>query len=471
MENVLLSHSPPLTPFGTLPPMMSGRQKPILAAIVSVVLVLAAVAVGWRLVNGDNSLLRDVTVSEAQITPNADGDQDATQISYEISRNATVSISFENEAGAQFFFRREKQRGAGDYQVLFSGVVDGYLLPDENVEGEVLTRLLQDGAYTWTVTAVDDNGVTEQAQGAIDIVDADPVLPLIRNLTVWPLSRVFTPNRDGIDDRVQPQFWLEKDVDEVRVYLVTPDGIEVPISELERDTPADEMGYHVYDYAGGVDEGATPPDDGTYPLVVEARDEEGQRVRVEDELTIQFGGVPRADVYPPPAGDTVAWSATAVSLCETVTFTLTVRNYGQTPIRTSGPAPGLTYDSNWNYNTVGWPTESGVFRVGIGFENELSNYPYRWALGSLDDLEKIGDHYYLMPGARTVITGSIRVVDEFGVRNPQPMWAGLIHEDVEISEFNNRVDPVSMLVELPDDANRQACEPREIPVRDVAADE
>ena len=104
--------------------------------------------------------------------------------------------------------------------------------------------------------------------------------------------------------------------------------------------------------------------------------------------------------------------------------------------------------------------------MGIGYENELSNYPYRWAIGGNDDLEKIGEHYYLMPGQRAVITGGIRVVGPFGNRNPQPVWAGLIHEDVEISQFNNRVDTHDILIDMPDESNLEECEPREIPISD-----
>jgi hypothetical protein len=61
------------------------------------------------------------------------------------------------------------------------------------------------------------------------------------------------------------------------------------------------------------------------------------------------------------------------------------------------------------------------------------------------------------------VTGGIRVVDVFGNRNPQPIWAGLIHEDVEIAQFNTHVDPDAILVDIPDAANRQPCPPREIP--------
>ncbi len=445
---------------------MTGRKyAPLWVSIIAFILVIAAVAIGWRLLNGDNSLLRDVSLNSETITPNADGVTDATLLSYELSRNADVSIFFENKEGRRFYFREEKPRGSGEYQVLFSGVVDGYTLPGDEIQGEILSRLLQDGTYTWTVQATDTNGVTEMAQGSLIIAEADPDLPDLRDFTLD--YHTFTPNRDGISDRVKAQFYLAKEVDEVRVFLRMPDGSEVPISELERDIPAKMPGRHVYDYEGGVDNGATPPPDGTYPIVAEARDLEGQRIRVEDSLTIQYGGVPRADIFAPPAGDTLDFSTTAVAHCDTITFTMTVENYGTTPIRTTGPAPGTIYDSDWNYNTLGWHTESGAWRAAIGFENELTNYPYRWSLGNPEELEEIDGYLYLMPGQRAVITGGIRVVGPFGDRNPQPMWAGLIHEDVEISEFNNRVDPHSILVDLSDELNREDCGPREIPIKEA----
>jgi hypothetical protein len=450
--------------------MLERKITPFLAGLIALLLVGAAVAVGWRLVNGDGSLLRDVVFDHGVITPNADGADDITRIHYYLARNANVSIYFENEAGERFYFRQDKERGAGQYEVLFSGVVDGYTLPEENIEGEILARLLPNGAYTWTVTATDKQGATERAQGQLVIDQADTALPELRNFTLD--TPVFTPNRDGISDRVKPQFYLTKEVSSLRVFLLV-DDTEIPIPELEQDIPARMPGRHYYDYEGGVDNGATPPPDGTYPLIAIAEDLEGQKVKVEEQLTIQYGGVPRADIFSPPTGDTVQFSATAVPLCDTITITLTVENYGDTPIRTSGPPPGTVYDSNWNYNTLDWHTESGVWRVGIGFENELTNYPYRWAVGDVEDLEEIDGHYYLMPGQRAVVTGGIRVVDVFGDRNPQPMWAGLIHEDVEVAQFNSRVDPHEILVDIPDLANAQPCPERDAPVREqpVAANE
>jgi hypothetical protein len=52
-----------------------------------------------------------------------------------------------------------------------------------------------------------------------------------------------------------------------------------------------------------------------------------------------------------------------------------------------------------------------------------------------------------------------------GDRNPQPLWAGFIHEDVEISQFNNRVDPNQILVDMPDENSLEECEAREIPLK------
>ncbi len=443
--------------------MAEKRRTPLIAALVAIIVVIAAIAIGWRLWNGDSSLLRSVSINNESISPNADGEQDATLLSYELSANAEVSITFENEAGERFFFRQNKPRGAGEYSVLFSGIVDGYELPGETVQGEIIARLLQDGSYSWTIEATGDNGVAETQQGTLVITDADTELPELRDFSLD--KELFTPNRDGIADRIQAQFYLTKEVNDLRVFLVLPDGSEVPISELERDIPANMPGRHVYDYEGGVDNGATPPPDGTYPIVAISQDLEGQKLRVEDSLTIQYGGVPRADIFAPPAGDTLHFDATAVALCDTVNFTMTVENYGTTPIRTTGPSPGTVYDSDWNYNTLGWHTESGAWRAAIGFENELTNYPYRWSLGNPEELTEIDGYLYLMPGQRAVINGGIRVVGPFGDRNPQPIWAGLIHEDVEISEFNNRVDPNRILVDMADEANREECQPREIPLK------
>jgi len=99
--------------------------------------------------------------------------------------------------------------------------------------------------------------------------------------------------------------------------------------------------------------------------------------------------------------------------------------------------------------------------VGIGFENQLTDYPFRWGLGSPENLTEIDGQYYLMPGERDVVRGGIRVVDTFGVRNPQPVWAGLIHEDVEVAEVNRQVDTHLIQVDIPAGVEIEPCEERE----------
>jgi len=443
-----------------------GSFKFVVAGI-AIAVVLVAVGAGWRLVRGDGSLLREVSVAHSAITPNADGNVDVTEISYHLARNADVSIYFTDSEGNHYYFRRERPRGAGEYQVSFSGVVEGYSLDGETYEAEIVERLLQNGSYSWHVSATEPSDYSETVSGEIEIAEADAALPEIRNFT---LDRErFTPNQDGIDDRLLIDFFLPKEAD-VEVFLVLGDGTRVPISERPTDRPPGEPGRHIFDYDGGIDRGSGPPPDGVYPVVALSEDAEGQKMRVEKVVALALGGVPYAHILSPVTGDTVAYSTTAVELCNTVYFTLTLENYGVTPIRTTGPPPGTVYDSDWNYNTVGFPTESGAWRVGIGFENALSDYPFRWGLGDAEDLTEIDGHLYLMPGQRSVVTGGIRVVDSFGVRNPQPMWAGLIHEDVAISLFNNRVDPKGILVELPDPDNRPTCEERPDPQAPDQAD-
>ena len=49
-------------------------------------------------------LLTDVSVQPDVISPNADGDTDATNIRYTLGRSANVSICFENEQDERFYF-------------------------------------------------------------------------------------------------------------------------------------------------------------------------------------------------------------------------------------------------------------------------------------------------------------------------------------------------------------------------------
>jgi hypothetical protein len=397
---------------------------------------------------GPEPLLSEVSFSADLITPNADHDTDVLVITYGLSRSAEVSIYFEDGHGSRTYFRDHVHHGPSveqPYQVYFAGVVDGYVLPGEHFEGfTVEKRVLQDGAYTWVVEATDAHGATEQVTGTLTIADADTALPELRGFSVHP--PIFTPNRDSLSDRATINVELKKDVEELTVYLEGEDGVRYHVMEKETSTEFNEAGWHEFDYDAGVDHGADPPPDGTYTVTMQARDAVGQWTVATGTLTIQNGGVPRAYIL----NGEVEWSEGTVPLGSTLYFTLTVENDSVVPIRTSGPPPGTVYDSDQNYATLGEYEQSGAFRVAIHCETSPTDHPWRWAVGGPDDLVTDDeDHLYLPAGEQAVVTGGIRFVDVVEARNPQYCYASLIHEDVEISMVNFRVDPLFLHIQVP----------------------
>src|SRR5262249_55327322 len=115
-----------------------------LTIVVAFIAVVAVVVVGQTLLQPNVPLITEAGFSLDRITPNADGDSDVTEFSYSLSRNAKVSLMLEDSKGAKYYFRRDEPRIPNTYQVLFSGVVDGYTLPGEKIEGEVKQRLIPD---------------------------------------------------------------------------------------------------------------------------------------------------------------------------------------------------------------------------------------------------------------------------------------------------------------------------------------
>ncbi len=412
--------------------------------------------------------------SHDAITPNADGVDDVAIFSYELSRVARVSLDLQGRDGQTFAFRQDALRTPARYQVAFSGVVDGFILPDEAVYGgEVIRRLIPDDTYTWRLVAVTEDGERHERTGELVVRDGDVPLPLLSEFSVYPTY--FTPNQDGINDRTQINLYLSRD-SELTVYLL-PEGGGDPIYLAERlqDVLPNTRGRHLYDYDGGVDNNADPPPDGVYTVVAEARDPVGQIVRHTAELTIAQGGKPFAEIVPQTIGVTVVFEArpwderflserdqmgdritpptdpdtlsrTTITLPrgDLLVFSLTVENYSSVPIRTTGPAPGTVYTWEQRASSFGATDEPGAWRVGLDCMTAPTDYPWRWALGDRDSLDVVVDpdtgveYYYLPPGGRAVVWGAVRMT-EIEVRNPQTCWAGLIHEDVEVAQRNRNV--------------------------------
>ncbi|NJK30938.1 MAG: hypothetical protein HC927_00240 [Deltaproteobacteria bacterium] len=260
--------------------------------------------------------------------------------------------------------------------------------------------------------------------------------------------RFFTPNQDGIEDRVSLNVFLAKAAD-LQVYLEDAVGVRTYLARREGAREPGEAGNHEYDYDGGVDQGFRPPTAGEYQVFAVAQDAEGQRVRAADTLVIEDSGLPQVEIIPQSTGGTVCFERAPYDdayftdaetegqtipqpqdVCSELTtltlpvgdlliFRLTVRNYGETPIRTAGPFPGTVYDFGQQNSSLGYLEESGVWRVGIECETATTSYPWRWAVAPRAALTEVYNAeldatlYYLEPGARGEVWGS-HPHDQFG---------------------------------------------------------
>jgi len=440
----------------------------IFAALVAAALVIV---VGLVILRPPVALLSGATFDKTQISPNADGIDDVTTIRYSLARSARVSIYLDGQSGARYYFRQDEQRTSGDYIVQFSGIVDGYTLPGETVAGTIERRLIPNDRYTWTIEAVGKDA-TKRATGTLDIANGDSALPVISSFEISP--RVFTPNQDGIRDRVDINVYLEK-VSNLSVYLEDAAGRTYYLAERQQGRQPGEAGNHEYDYDGGVDQGMIPPPDGDYTVYAVAQDAEGQRIVRTGEVTIQDGGLPQVEIATQVTGATVWFgdqpyddsfysdreklgklveypegvmsdlSTLTMNQGDLLVFKLTVSNYGATPVRTAGPFPGTVYQFNQTAASLGAYEQAGAWRVGINCQTAYSDFPWRWSLGSQDELTAVHDeetgetYYYLLPGQQAEVWGAVRMTEIFKARNPQDCWAGLIHEEVEIPTSQSRL--------------------------------
>lgn len=420
-------------------------QIPRGLTIAAAILVLAAlIGIGYVVTLPTGPVVANGSFGSEAITPNADGKNDLTTVSYTVRRAAKLSIYLTDGQGRRYDFRHDETRAPGDYSVLFGGIVDGFTLPGEQVKANVRARVLPDGVYTWTIEGTDIvSGQTDRNTGKLTVAQADSKLPDIWDFSISP--QTFTPNQDGLDDLVWINVYVPKAAT-LSVYLVNKTGIRYFVPESNQGRNIGEAGRHTYQYDGGVTDGSEPPPDGDYTVIATAQDTIGQTVEQQGKVSIRDGGIPLAEIIGQPVGDTVVYNTQTVKLGDVLSFTLTVENTGNAPVRTTGPAPGYIYDQDQLTASTGFLEESGAWRVGLHCDTCLTDYPWRWALGAPGDLTAIKDqegraHYYLMPHQRAVVTGGVRLKSIVPSRNPQQFWVGLIHEDVAIAPQNNRVDP------------------------------
>jgi hypothetical protein len=447
------------------------RLPKTLVVLAALVALLIAIGIGYLVLRPPVALLADASFDRDRISPNADGQDDVAVIQYRLSRPASISIHLTASNGDRYYFRQDERRSAGGYRVLFSGVVGGYTLPGEEIAGTIERRLIPNDTYTWVIEATGD-GQSERKTGTLVVEDADSALPEITAFEISPAE--FTPNQDGIRDRVSINVYLAKPA-RLSVYLEDGAGQRYYLPERELGRELGDMGNHEFDYDGGVDQGMAPPPDGEYAVFAVAQDDEGQRIVREGRLAIRDGGLPQVEIVPQTtgavvyfggmpyderyftsldiAGERLAKPEGVISDLTTLTlaqgdllvFKLTVYNYGATPVRTAGPFPGTVYQFDQTAASLEAYEESGAWRIGLNCHTAYSDFPWRWALGPLDELQAVYDderdetYYYLLPGQQTEVWGAIRMTEIREARNPQDCWAGLIHEDVGIPPFQSRV--------------------------------
>jgi hypothetical protein len=410
------------------------RTRPIYVLVLGLLLMLTLALTGC---GGNAALLADVKVTPDTLSPDGDGLADTATISYRIGRpSSSLTITLTDEKGKSYVFRQNEPRSAGEFQARFTGVVETplQLTPYYSTTQAVV---LPDGAYKVNLT-VESAGQKDTAQAGLTIKNGDSTPPGFGDFSVFTpcidpcktthAERItFTPNRDGIEDRIAVSYWLTKEAT-VEVFLLRTDDanhVKYPIAPVSKL----KAGRHEHDYEGGVDLGNTPPPDGEYLVVGEAKDSIGNDIVITRPLTIANGGVPLAQIV------SASITPSSVQLNGLVRIEVVVENVGTVAIRSQGPYSGTIYTTDQNYNQLGFPENPGVFRIEADFEGNSAGrqYPFRWGF--------TGDT--LLPGQRQTIVGYIKVT----AATTKPsiyFWVGLQHEQVAI--VNDKVKPTLVTI-------------------------
>lgn len=340
---------------------------------------------------GGRPLISDLRLSGKTVVPDGSGLQDEVNVGFTVFRRAEVSATLQGPDGKQYVLRDPQLRAPDDYQIAFKGIVP--------VPGKTWLRVLPNGAYTIQVQARDAAGgsaVTRQA--SVQVKDADTTAPSIEDLMVNLPS--FSPNGDGVDDTVQMSFRLTKAA-EIRVYATDAnDGfylIEPPTKSIAKDLS------FTWDGTAG---GGAVLKDGTYTIHVEATDAAGNFTDATTPVKIENGGTPRAEIVD------VRFAPTALATGMDLHVSITVKNSGTVPLKTSGPPPSQKYTTSQTFasfpdpqhpNTPLWYERPGVWRVAVDWQNSSGQYPVRW--GFFEDLNR-----ELQPGETVTVNGIITVL-------------------------------------------------------------
>ena len=153
---------------------------------------------------------------------------------------------------------------------------------------------------------------------------------------------------------------------------------------------------------------------GTYALSVMAA---GYPTQPEQTVTVPPNAANVDFVLPISRLQVVAASFTPANLYagDLLRVDVTVRNIGNFIAITQGPDPGFIYTEGDTFNSRGYPSQTGRWRVGVNFGPmyPYGDYVYRWGLGQP-----------LLPGETITVTGYIRLTTS----RVQNYWVGVVQE-------------------------------------------
>ncbi len=369
-------------------------------------LVLAVVAVGC--VPGRAALLGNVSVGPATLSPGLRQSQNHVDITYALGAPASVSAYIRAGDGRQWVVYEDQPRPtAGEYTLGLDGTVPG--------PGQHERRVLPDGDYRVVVRATAGDN-RQEVDVPIAIAGADTSAPEVQNLQLFP-DRI-SPNFDAIDDITRISYRVTKD------SRVTPFADEVlQDGRRQRRWTGEEVkveaGEQRIQWDGTVS--GVPLPAGSYEVGVRAQDSAGNVSETRRPLAIEASGVPEAKIV---------WaqiSPREIVRGGQVCADVTVRNIGQTVLRTEGPDPRYVYNSFDTYSSIAghdFVEHAGYWRVGLDWAGSAdtagARYPFRWGFGN-----------DLGPGEEATVHGCVQVNDE---RQKMVFFAALIQENVAIRE-------------------------------------
>jgi FlgD Ig-like domain len=362
---------------------------------------------------GRATTIREFATSGPTARPGGRGLAQPVQVSYALSRAATVSASLRGPDGREWPLRATTARSPGEeYQLSFDGTVP---------VGEGSDRqVLADGRYELRLTAVEAGGARDERTATIAIEGSEGQSLDLGGPTLS--QALITPDGDGVDDEVR-----------IRLELSRPATVEVAADDdrgnraailAPTSRPAGPVELLWDGSEGGRAFGGKRLPDGDYQISVTARDDAGNVRRRGAPLRIANGGVERVEI----AEATIA--PDRLRLGDRLTVRIRVINSGETTIRTMGPAPSTPYRTSESYSTITAPDGqhyaivSGAWRVGLGWRDADQELPLRWGL-----LADAGGQ--IPPGGSAIVEATV-TVDRLPptVGDRARFWVGAIREGV-----------------------------------------